>query len=61
MSAWADKRPLARWFERLSPFGLLFWPAAWLWIALGRAPLSEVPLRVAGLVLIAAGAALVTP
>ncbi len=49
---------LARWFERLGPFGLLFWPALWLWIALGGAPLSEPPLRSAGLVLVAAGAAL---
>src|SRR3990172_6651125 len=23
------------WFERLGPAGLGFWPAAWLWIALG--------------------------
>jgi protein-S-isoprenylcysteine O-methyltransferase Ste14 len=54
----SGERPLARWWERLSPFGLLFWPALWLWIALGRAPLSEPPLRSAGLALIAGGAAL---
>ena len=46
------------WFERLSPFGLLFWPAAWLWTALGLAPLRPMPLRAAGVALVAAGAAL---
>ena len=35
----------ARWFERFSPLGLLFWPAAWLWIVLGRAPLNTNPGR----------------
>jgi protein-S-isoprenylcysteine O-methyltransferase Ste14 len=54
----AGQGPLERWFERLSPFGLLFWPATWLWIALGYAPLSEPPLRAFGLALVAAGAAL---
>ena len=34
---------LERWFERLSPFGLFFWPAVWFWIALGQAPLRPVP------------------
>src|SRR3989442_11626448 len=46
------------WFERLSPFGLLFWPAVWLWTALGLAPLRPMPLRAAGVALVAAGAAL---
>jgi isoprenylcysteine carboxyl methyltransferase (ICMT) family protein YpbQ len=53
-----DERPIERWFERISPLGLLFWPAAWLWIALGRAPLADVPARAVGLVLVAAGALL---
>ncbi|TMA36648.1 MAG: isoprenylcysteine carboxylmethyltransferase family protein [Deltaproteobacteria bacterium] len=47
-----------RWFERLSPLGLLFWPAVWLWIALGLAPLRAMPLRAVGLALVATGAAL---
>ena len=47
-----------RWFERVSPFGLLFWPAVWLWIALDLAPLRAAPLRHVGLALVAAGAAL---
>src|SRR5207249_2716325 len=47
-----------RWFERLSPLGLLFWPAVWLWIALGLAPLRAMPLRAVGLAFVATGAAL---
>ena len=38
--------------------GLLFWPATWLWIALGRVSLSDSPLRALGLVLIGGGAIL---
>ena len=50
--------PLEFWFERLGPLGLLFWPVTWLWIALGRLPVRDAPLRTLGLALIAAGAAL---
>lgn len=50
--------PLELWFERLSPLGLLFWPATWLWITLGRVSLSDSPLRALGLVLIGGGAIL---
>jgi isoprenylcysteine carboxyl methyltransferase (ICMT) family protein YpbQ len=47
-----------RSFERLAPFGLLFWPATWVWIALGGGPLSRAPAREVGIGLLAAGAAL---
>jgi protein-S-isoprenylcysteine O-methyltransferase Ste14 len=53
----AGQGRLEFWFERLSPFGLLFWPATWLWITVGRAPLSGLPGRAVGLVLVLAGAA----
>jgi protein-S-isoprenylcysteine O-methyltransferase Ste14 len=46
------------WFERLSPFGLLFWPATWLWVVFGAAPLAPTPLCAVGLVFLLAGAAL---
>jgi len=54
----AGQTAVERWFERLSPLGLLFWPAVWLWIALGLVPLRAMPLRAAGVALVAAGAAL---
>jgi protein-S-isoprenylcysteine O-methyltransferase Ste14 len=50
--------PLERWFERLGPFGLLFWPAVWLWIAIGAAPLASGARRAVGVLLVVAGAAL---
>jgi len=54
----AGRNRLDVWFERLGPFGLLFWPATWLWIVVGRAPLAGPGLRALGLVLVVAGAAL---
>jgi protein-S-isoprenylcysteine O-methyltransferase Ste14 len=54
----ADQPLLERWFDRIAPFALVFWPATWLWIALGRAPLSGLPARALGLVLVTAGATL---
>jgi hypothetical protein len=47
-----------RWFDYLGPLGLLFWPALWLWIALGGQPPGGGPRRAVGLALIAAGATL---
>jgi len=47
-----------RWGERLALFAMLFWPASWLWVALGRVPLSPPPVRALGLALMATGAAL---
>ena len=29
------------WFERLAPFALVFWPAAWLWAAVTSSPLAD--------------------
>ena len=48
----------ARWFERFSLFGLLVWPATWLWILLGAAPLNTNPGCAVGMVIMAAGASL---
>jgi protein-S-isoprenylcysteine O-methyltransferase Ste14 len=42
-------------FERLSPFALLFWPAAFLWAAAGRLPLAEGPRCALGLALMIGG------
>ena len=50
-------RPWEAWWERVTPFGLFFWPASWLWVVLGDAPLSALTRRAAGLVLLLAGAA----
>ncbi|HJQ85114.1 MAG TPA: isoprenylcysteine carboxylmethyltransferase family protein [Candidatus Binatia bacterium] len=54
----ADQTALGRWFERVAPLSLVFWPATWLWVVLGRAPLREGGLRIVGVLLVAAGAAL---
>ena len=48
----------ARWFERTSPLGLLFWPAIWLWVVLGEAPLNAGLACAVGMVIMAAGAGL---
>ena len=53
----AGARP-ERWFERLGPFGLLFWPASWLWVVLGDPPLGPAPVRLLGLALLVGGAVL---
>jgi protein-S-isoprenylcysteine O-methyltransferase Ste14 len=54
----APAPPLARWFERLGPVGLLCWPAAWLWIAFGDAPLRPDPAPLAGMGIMAIGGVL---
>jgi protein-S-isoprenylcysteine O-methyltransferase Ste14 len=43
------------WFERLSPFALLFWPAVWLWGAVGAPPLAAGARLALGLALMAGG------
>jgi protein-S-isoprenylcysteine O-methyltransferase Ste14 len=50
--------PLERWFERLGPLALLFWPAVWLWIVVGAAPLAQGTRCRIGTHLVVAGAAL---
>ena len=47
-----------RWFERLGPPGLLFWPASWLWVAVLGTPLATGGRLHLGLVLMLAGAVL---
>ena len=54
----AATRSWEAWWERVSPFGLLFWPASWLWVVLGAAPLGAALPCALGLVLLLAGAAL---
>ncbi len=52
-----DDGPWGRWFERLGPFGLLVWPATWLWVTLGKAtPRTGVAAGI-GIAVTAAGAA----
>jgi protein-S-isoprenylcysteine O-methyltransferase Ste14 len=51
----ASDGPWAAAFERVGPFGLLFWPATWLWVVAGGTPLAEPPIRALGLVLLMAG------
>jgi protein-S-isoprenylcysteine O-methyltransferase Ste14 len=46
----------ARWFERLGPLGLCFWPASWFWVAVGGAPLRPGVLGAIGLMIMAVGA-----
>src|SRR5262249_43278245 len=36
------------WFERLAPLALCFWPAAWLWVAAGGAPIASGPRYAVG-------------
>lgn len=52
------RSPLADRWERVSPFGLLFWPAVWGWIAFGDAPLSGEPVRAVGMGVLSTGVAL---
>ena len=43
------------WFERLAPFALVFWPAAWLWAAATERPLAAGPRLALGLALLVVG------
>jgi len=43
------------WFDRLSPFALLFWPGAWLWAAADTPALATGSRLALGLALIVAG------
>jgi protein-S-isoprenylcysteine O-methyltransferase Ste14 len=46
------------WFERLAPLALCFWPAAWLWVATGGAPIASGPRYGVGVALLVVGGAL---
>jgi protein-S-isoprenylcysteine O-methyltransferase Ste14 len=48
----------ALWFERLAPAALVFWPASWLWAALGSAPVGQGSAAALGVIIMAAGAGL---
>jgi protein-S-isoprenylcysteine O-methyltransferase Ste14 len=48
----------ALWFERLAPAALVFWPATWLWVALGAGPVEEGAAAAIGMLIMAAGAGL---
>ncbi len=48
----------ALWFERLAPVALVFWPAIWLWVALGGAPVDDGPAAAIGVIIMAAGGGL---
>lgn len=45
------------WWDRIGPLALVLWPAAWIWIAVGEAPVAGGTRGAVGLVLIVLGAA----
>jgi protein-S-isoprenylcysteine O-methyltransferase Ste14 len=53
----AGEGGLVDWWDRVAPAALILWPASWIWVAVGGAPLADGVRGALGLVLIVLGAA----